>query len=168
MAPRLDAEAVKCLKNDCAVGWSTSDSVAAVSKWFSDALRSPALDEEKWAAQLAAAAPKPIDPTGSRFQQLLERATKGDQAAVAEFEKLNKQMEEQQRNAESAQQQSAGKVANPPSSAADSARWIVAQRKDGRISRVVLVYALPVLKRTVIQLAWDLTDYPSAWPMTSN
>jgi hypothetical protein len=28
----------------------------------------------------------------------------------------------------------------------------------------VLVYPLQGLKRTVIQLAWDLTDYPSTWP----
>jgi hypothetical protein len=46
------------------------------------------------------------------------------------------------------------------------ARWIVAARKDGRVSRVVLVYPIQGGKRTVIQLAWDLTDFPSAWPTT--
>ena len=103
----------------------------------------------------------------ARMQQLVEKVVKGDAAARAELETLQKEFESQQRSRERAAQQSVGDLI-PPSAAMAEARWIVAQRKDGRVSRVVLVYPLKALQRTAIQLAWDLTDYPSAWPTRTN
>jgi hypothetical protein len=32
------------------------------------------------------------------------------------------------------------------------------------VARLVIAYPLTSLGRTVIQHAWNLTDYPSAWP----
>jgi hypothetical protein len=150
---------------DRSIGWSTTASAADVTKWFSDALKSPALGAEQWQAERNAALKLllPDQAKTARMQQLVEKVIKGDAAARAELEKLQKEFESQQQNVRRAASQSVGDMI-PPSSAIVAARWIVAQRKDGRVSRVVLVYPLQGLKRTVIQLAWDLSDYPSAWP----
>jgi hypothetical protein len=32
------------------------------------------------------------------------------------------------------------------------------------VARLIIAYPLPSLGRTVIQHAWSLADYPSAWP----
>jgi hypothetical protein len=150
---------------DRSIGWSTPASAEDVTKWFSDTLKTPALGAEQWQAERNAALKLllPDQAKTARMQQLVEKVIKGDAAARAELEKLQKEFESQQQNVRRAASQSVGDMI-PPSSAIVAARWIVAQRKDGRVSRVVLVYPLQGLKRTVIQLAWDLTDYPSARP----
>jgi hypothetical protein len=152
---------------DRSIGWSTTASAADVTKWFSDALKSPALGAEQWVAERNAALKLSMpDPSKmARMQQLVEKVIKGDAAARAELEKLQKEVESQQQNMERAAKQSVADIL-PPSAAMAEARWIIAARKGGRMSRVVLVYPLQGLKRTVVQLAWDLTDYPSAWPTT--
>jgi hypothetical protein len=149
--------------SDRSIGWSTTESATAVTRWFSDALKTPALGVEQWLAERDAAVKLPDPSKMVRMQQLAEKAVKGDAAARAELEKLQKEFEGQAQSMERAAKQSVADIL-PPSSSMAAARWIVAQRKDGRVSRVVLVYPLQGLKRTVIQLAWDLTDYPSAWP----
>jgi hypothetical protein len=148
---------------DRSIGWSTTESAEVVTRWFSDALKNPALGVEQWLAERSAGF-NPFDPSKmARMQQLMAKALKGDAAARAEIEKLQKELDAQSQNADRAAKQSVADIL-PPSTSMAAARWIVAQRKDGRVSRVVLVYPLQGLKRTVIQLAWDLSDYPSAWP----
>jgi hypothetical protein len=71
------------------------------------------------------------------------------------------------RNArDDAAEKGVGKRATPPGALVADARWILAKKKRSRISTLVLIYPLPALRRTAIQLAWDLTDYPGAWPAT--
>jgi hypothetical protein len=149
---------------DRSIGWSTAASAADVTKWFSDTLKTPALGAEQWLAERNAALTLPDQSKMTRVQQLIEKALKGDAAARAEIEKLQKELDAQTHNMQRAAKQSVSDIL-PPSSSMASAHWIVAQKKDGRVSRVVLVYPLEGLKRTVIQLAWDLSDYPSTWPM---
>jgi hypothetical protein len=149
---------------DRSIGWSTAASAADVTKWFSDTLKTPALGAEQWLAERNAALTLPDQSKMTRVQQLIEKALKGDAAARAEIEKLQKELDAQTQNMQRAAKQSVSDIL-PPSSSMASAHWIVAQKKDGRVSRVVLVYPLEGLKRTVIQLAWDLSDYPSTWPM---
>ena len=43
----------------------------------------------------------------------------------------------------------------------------VAEEKDGHPARVVVIYRQPALDRTIIQVTWDLRDYPSAWEETA-
>lgn len=152
---------------DRSIGWSTTASAADVTKWFSDTLKTPAIGAEQWFAERNAALKllMPDQSKMARMQQLVEKVLKGDAAAKAELDTLQKEFESQQQKTERALKQSVVDL-NPPSASMAGARWIVAQRKDGRVSRVVLVYPLQGLKRTVVQLAWDLTDYPSAWPTT--
>jgi hypothetical protein len=151
---------------DRSIGWSTTESAEAVTRWFSDALKNPAIGVERWLAERTAAVTLFDQSTMTRMQQLMEKAIKGDAAARAEIERLQKELDAQSQNVERASKQSVAEIL-PPSASMAAARWIVAQRKDGRISRVVLVYPLQGLKRTVIQLAWDLSDYPSAWPSST-
>ncbi len=149
--------------SDRSIGFSTKENVATVARWFADSLKSSAIGVEQWIAERNAAVKLPDQSKMARMQQLVERVVKGDAAARAELETLQKEFESQQKNTEQALKQSVGDLL-PPSSVMTEARWVVAQRKDGHVSRVVLVYQLRGLQRTVIQLAWDLTDYPSAWP----
>jgi hypothetical protein len=150
---------------DRSIGWSTTESAVTVTRWFSEALKAPAQGVEQWMAERQAALKLllPDRAKTARMQQLSEKVIKGDAAARTELETLQKEFEEQQQNVERASRQSVGDLL-PPGPVMAEARWIIAQRKDGRVSRVVLVYPLKGLKRTVIQLAWDLTHYPSAWP----
>ncbi len=154
--------------SDRSIGWSTKDDVAAVSRWFSDTLHAEAWDMERWMKQRseqAVLAFKSFDQSKmTRIQQLAEKMAKGDQSAATEIEKLQKEMEKSAQDANASVQKMVDNVALPPGSSAHDARWIVAQTKGGRVSTVVLVYQMPKLQRTVIQLAWDLSDYPSAWP----
>jgi hypothetical protein len=155
--------------SDRSVGWSTKDSVATVSRWFADSLKSPIVGAEQWNSERVASTSQAIDPSKmARMQQLAERAGKGDQTVVAEIEKLTKEAQDRAQNYERAQEKSVDNVANPPFTATADARWIVAQRKDGHVSRVVLVYPVRALQRTAIQLVWNLGDHPSAWPIRSD
>lgn len=162
------AEWFSSADTDRSIGWSTTESAATVTKWFSDALKTAPLGAEQWMAERNAALKLmlPDQAKMARMQQLVEKVMKGDAAARAELEQLQKEFESHRQNTERAAKQSLADLL-PPGTAMADARWIVAQRKNERLSRVVLVYPLPGLKRTVIQLAWDLGDYPSAWPPQS-
>jgi hypothetical protein len=150
--------------SDRSVGWSTKESVANVSRWFSDTLKSPAVTAAQWMAERQALAAPMFDQSKmARMQQLMERVVKGDQAAVAEVQKLSEELDSQNKVRERAFENSVDKVVMNTGYAAPDAQFIVAQKKDGRVSRLVLVYPLPALQQTVIQLVWDLTDYPNAW-----
>ena len=80
--------------SDRSVGWSARDSVADVSRWFSDTLKSPALTAAEWQAERQKAATPIVDQSKmARMQQLMERAIKGDQSAVAETQKLSEELD---------------------------------------------------------------------------
>ena len=130
-----------------------------MTKWFSEALKAEAIDGNKWFEQQQQEMRQAVQANQARTQPLVEKALKGDKAAAAELEKLQKQI------------QDAGALVEkglmnitPPQSVGAQARWIVAKKKDGRMSTVVLVYPMPGVQRTVIQAAWHLADYASGWP----
>jgi hypothetical protein len=150
---------------DRAIGWTTRDEAATVTKWFADTLHTEGIGAVAWMQQMTELALQGFDQTkAARMQQLVERAVKGDQAAAAELEKMQKEMEDASNAANAATEKSVGASPMPPASAITDARWFVAHKKGARISRAVVVYPLPGLKRTVIQTIWDLSDFPSAWP----
>ncbi len=158
--------------SDGSVGWSTKDDVATVTKWFSESLKTDAMDASRWLqrqGQQAVASMQSIDPSKmERMQKLMERVVKGDQAAVAEFEKLQAEIKKEGDAITAAMENAVANRAMPPDSVVSQARWIVAKQKGNHVAGVVVVYPLKNVQRTVIQLAWDLGDYPSAWPKTGN
>ena len=149
--------------SDRSIGWSSKDDATAVTKWFSQALKADALDAGQISSLWVDELTKPADASlAARLQPLIERVGRGDQAAAAELEKLQAEMQK----ADERQRELADKgLANlqPPASAQADARWVVAKKKDGRVSMMVLVYPVPGIQRTVIRLAWHLADYPTAW-----
>ena len=115
------------------------------------------------AERQAVALPKIDESKMARMQQLMERAVKGDQSAMNEVQKLSEEFDKQNKIFARSFEDSVDKLLMNQSLGLPDAQFIVAQRKDGRVSRLVFVYPLPAIKQTVIQLVWDLTDYPSAW-----
>jgi hypothetical protein len=149
--------------SDRSIGWSTKDDAATVIKWFSQALKADPMDASQTSELQGAEMIKGIDQTKTqRLEQLIPKAASGDQTAAAQLEKLQAEMEkDSQRASEMADKGLA--TLQPANSSIADARWFVAKKKDGRISTMVLVYPMPAVQRTVIQLAWHLADYPSAW-----
>ena len=108
-----------------------------------------------------------IDPAQqAEVERLMAEFTKTQNMALLEqMQKLQEEMY--------APMQQAGKVSEmgvgtltPPSTANafEAARYFIAEEKDGHIARMVAIYPMPGLRRTVIQEGWNLLDYPSAWP----
>lgn len=153
--------------SDQSIGWSVKADAAAVAKWYGDTLHAELLDVDKWNEvylQQAQILLK-LDPSKmTRMEQLMERLAKGDQAAMAEIEKLQKQIDADGKQAEEAIEKSITKAALISGTFARDARWIIAAKKGERISRLVIVFSIPSIQRTVIKEVWDLSDYPSAWP----
>lgn len=151
--------------SDRSVGWSTTDDAAAVTRWFSDALGTPAMDASQWERYKVEQVTPQFDQTRmSQMQSLMERAIKGDKAAIAEYEKLAAAIASNSDAANEDAKKSLIELPGPPDDATAGARWIIAKKKGARASTLVLVYRLAGLERTVIQAAWDLADYPGAWP----
>jgi hypothetical protein len=150
---------------DRSIGWSTEDDAATVVRWFSQALHADAMDMPQWMQSQTVDVSQVFDQSKlTRMQELLPKALAGDQGATAEIDRLQKEMDQQRSNFEqSANQAVTQAVNNPPAAAVNEARWIVAKKKGNRASTVVLVYPVTGTRLTAIQLAWDLSDYPSAW-----
>src|SRR5207237_340053 len=125
------------------------------------------LDAEKWVDVYKQQMTLPFQFDQSkmtRMQQLMERVGRGDQAATAEFEKLQKEMDDISKAAGDAVEKAVIKAPIFSSAFARDARWIVVRKKGERISQLVVVFPIPSLHRTAIEHVWDLSDYPSAWP----
>lgn len=155
--------------SDRSIGWSTKDDVATVARWFGDTLRAEQMDIEKWnqefGQQTMVLMKAVIDPARTtRMQQLMERLMKGEQAAQAELEKLQKETDAAQKVADVAFEKSISKAAYVPATFAGGARWIIAGKKGERISKLIIIFPIPSIQRTGIKVVWDLSDYPSAWP----
>ena len=41
--------------------------------------------------------------------------------------------------------------------------YLVAEEKGGHVARLVMIYPELAVNRTVIQMSWNLRDYPPAW-----
>ena len=152
--------------SDRSVGWSTTDDAAAVTRWFNESLRTQAMDASQWQQYQVQQVVQQIDQARlARMQELAAKGFKGDKAAMAEYEKLAKEMVTDSDAARDAAEKSLNELPMPPDALTADARWIIAKKKGSRASTLVVVYPIAGLRRTVIQTAWDLTDYPSAWPL---
>jgi hypothetical protein len=55
-------------------------------------------------------------------------------------------------------------AAQPPTYAPmEQWSFLVAEERDGRVSRLIMIYPVPALGQTAIQMLWDLNDFPPAW-----
>lgn len=167
-----DAEWFSPADSDRSVGWSTGDDFATVSAWLSDQLGAEGLTYQQWAERLgqeSMAVFQAIDPgKQAELERLIEEWTKTQDMAL--LEKLQKLQEEMYAPAQAAGEVAEKGVASlgPPiaTEAQERVRYFVAEERAGRTARLVIAYPLQSLGRTVIQHAWSLADYPSAWPPT--
>jgi len=164
-----DAEWFSPADSDRTVGWWTADEMEEVIDWLSDELDVEPLSHLEWSERSNAqsmAAFQSIDQAKvDRVQQLTEEFTKTQDVAL--LEQMQKLQEEIY-----APMQAAGKVSEMGVDAValasvpgvfDAAQYFIAEEKDGHVARLIIVYPLPSLERTVIQEAWNLIDYPGAW-----
>ena len=164
-----DAEWFSPADSDRSVGWSTGDDFATVSAWLVEELGTEGLDFRGWAQHLSqeSQAMFQVDPDKqAEVQRLIEEWTKTQNMAV--LEKMQKLQEELYAPA-----QAAGEIADkgvaglgPPMApeTQEQVRFYIAEQRAGHVARLVIAYPLTSLGRTVIQHAWNLTDYPGAWP----
>lgn len=160
--------------SDRSVGWWTTDDLATVAAWLAEELGTEGLTFQTWAehmSQQSMAAMPTIDPDKqAEMNRLIEEWTRTQDMAV--LEKLTKLQEELYAPVEAA-----SKVADelsekgvfglgPPNSAEamEQVRYFIAEERAGHVARLVIAYPLTSLGRTVIQHAWNLIDYPGAWP----
>ena len=165
-----DAEWFSPADSDRSVGWWTTDDATAVSDWLSKELGSEPLTFLQWTERLSAestAAMNSIDPAKqAEVERLLAEFTKTQNIAVLEkVQKLQEEMYAPMQQASKVSEMGVGTL-TPPSTANafETARFFIAEEKDGHIARMIAIYPLPGLRRTVIQEGWNLLDYPSAWP----
>jgi hypothetical protein len=160
--------------SDRSIGWSTSDDAATVARWFGEALSAEPIGYQRWLEEQSRRAMVPFQSIDQgkldRIQQLIEQYVQTqDVALMQQVERLQEEAYAPVKEADAAAELVVDKVVIPPGSVApDEVRYIVAEETSGRIARVVLVYPLPGVQRTVIQTAWNLGDYPSAWPAAAD
>lgn len=166
-----NAEWFSPLDSDRSIGWSTPDDAAAVAQWYGEQLDAEVIDAQAFAERMfgrqAAEFPALDESKMQRMQELMEEwARTQDMALLEEVERLQAEIQAPAQAAGEAAEQSPEMVALAPGEYHDSTHYIVAEERDGQTARLVLVYRLPELERTVIQHAWSLAFYPSAWPQT--
>ncbi len=158
--------------SDRSIGWSTKDDLATVTNWFTQTLKTDAMDYAAWRqrqSQQMMAGMQSIDQSKIvRMQQLMPGVVKGDQAAVAELERLQAEMTKASEAASTAVQNGVANGPMPPDSVVSQARWIVAKQSSNHMAAVVMIYPVKGVQRTVIQLMWDLGDYAPAWRTAEN
>lgn len=167
-----DAEWFSPADSDRSVGWWTADGIDTVKAWLAKELGTEGLEYRTWAERLtqeSMAAFNAIDPVKqAEMERLTEEWVRTQNMAV--LEKLTKLQEELYAPVEAAGEVAEQGVSGlgPPSTAEaqEQVRFFVAEERGGHVARLVIAYPLASLGRTVIQHAWSLADYPSAWPPT--
>jgi len=164
-----DAEWFSPADSDRSVGWWTNDDFATVSAWLAEELGAEGLTIRDWAQHLSqeSQAMFQVDPDKqAEVQRLIEEWTRTQDMAV--LEKMQRLQEELYAPA-----QAAGEIADKgvgsmgpamTAEAQEQVRFFIAEERNGHVARLIVAYPLTSLGRTVIQHAWSLADYPSAWP----
>lgn len=155
--------------SDRSIGWSSRDPASTVAGRLGQAIGAEVLTAAQWServSQQMASASQAMLASGKmeEIQKLMEQYVKTqDEALLQKVERLQQEMTASFE--EAAPEKGVGYVATPSySAAADQIFYVVAEERAGHVARLILVYRQPVVERTVIQMAWDLKDYPSAWP----
>jgi len=162
------AERYGLADSDRSIGWSSPDPAATVASRLGQAIGAEVTTAQQWSERVTQqamnAAQSMFDPAKMQeIQKLMEEYMKTqDQALIQRVEKLNQEMTAKAEAV--APEKGVEYVATPSGSAVyDQVFYLIAEEKAGRVARLILVYRQPVVERTVIQMAWDLRDYPSAW-----
>jgi len=166
-----DAEWFSPLDSDRSVGWWTTDEINTVTRWLSAELKVQPLECQQRARRVAApstAAFQAIDQSKqARVQKLAGESARTQNAALLqEMQKLQEELYAPVEAAGALSERGVDRILPLllTNDVVDLARFYIAEGKAGHIARMILVYRLPDRGRTVIQEAWNLGDYASAWP----
>jgi hypothetical protein len=155
--------------SDRSIGWWSPDPAATVAAKLGEEVGTAPIKFDDWMqrrSQTAMAAfPTPDPAKMEEMQKIMEQYMKNqDPKLAARLEVLQKEMVAPMEQASANAEKTMDNVAMPPGVApTDQVYYLVAAEKDNRVSRLVLVFRQPGIERTVMQMSWDLRDYPSAW-----
>ncbi len=169
-----DAEWYSPADSDRSVGWRVTATPSEVSAWLAEEIGVQAMSFDQWSQrsseEMMKAYQAVMDPAYTEeMQKLMEQYMKNQDPAVAEkIQKKQEEMEVVSKKIESDAAKTLNNVLMPPGGVVmEDLSYFVAEEKDGHISRAILVYRYPGSDRTVMQMAWDLRDYPPAWPVAN-
>lgn len=155
--------------SDRSVGWITKDTPGVVTGKLSQELGVDVLNYEAWSARSQAIMmqmfQQPEDSPLAEMQKLMEEYMQTqDPKLAARIESMTREAQDASDKTQKRYEKMLINVAQPPSYAPfEQLSFLVAGEKDGRISRLIMVYPVPATGQTAIQMLWDLNDYPPAW-----
>ncbi len=156
--------------SDRSVGWWSADAPSVVAGRLGELLGVEVLGYEQWSERLQQqmmTALQSIDQGKlDEVQALVEEFTRTQDPKLLErIERLQAEISAPMQQLDEGAEMTVTQVATPPGSAEpDQVHYLIAEEKAGHVARLILVYRQRVPERTVMQMAWDLRDYPSAWP----
>ena len=166
-----DAEHYTPADSDRSVGWWVAATPAEVSAWLAEELGVEAMGYDQWSQrsseEMMKAYQAVMDPAYTEeLQKLMEEYMKTQDPALAEkMQKKQAEMDAVSKKIESDSAKSLANALTPPGGVVmEDLVYFVAEEKDGHVARAILVYRHTGAERTVMQMAWDLRDYPPAWP----
>jgi hypothetical protein len=156
--------------SDRSIAWWTPDPAATVSTRLAGIMGVQPLGYEQWSArvqqQMMTAVQGAMDPAKvAEIEKLTEQYVKKQDAEIMErIQKLQQEMMAPMEQASANSERAIDNVAVPSGSAPiEQVHYFIAEEKDDHVARMVLVYRQPGVERTVIQMSWNLRDYPPAW-----
>ena len=154
--------------SDRSVGWWSPDPPSEVAQRLATTLGVDVMTYEQWTTrsqQEMVAAFTPDKAKVAEMQSLMEKYMKTQDAKLMErVQKLQAEMSAPMEQASADAEKAMTNVATPSGAAAyDQTFYLIAEEKPGHVARAVLVYRQPTVERTVIQMNWNLRDYPPAW-----
>jgi len=169
-----NAERYTPADSDRSVGWWVAGSPAEVSAGLAAELGGEVVSYEQWVQRLSAeqmtAYQAILDqPQAAEMQQLTtEYMQNQDPALLEKIQQLQTEMETVSQKLQEDSDKALNNVLLPPGGVApEEVYYLIAEQKDGHVSRAILVYRHAGAVHTVMQMAWNLGDYPSAWPETN-
>lgn len=159
------------MDSDRSVGWWSRDPAAAVANVLAEAMGVEPITWQQWSERAQqeqmSTFQSGFDPKKmEEIQKLMEQYVKTQDAKLLErVERLQQELSAPMEQASADAEKAVTYVAQPISGApADEVFYLIAEEKGGHVARLALVYRLPALERTVVQMTWDLRDYPpAAW-----
>ncbi len=155
--------------SDRSVGWWTPDEPGQVVAAIRSALNVAPLNYQQWierGQQQLMNAMASIDQSKIKeAERLMEKyLANPDPALMERIQLLQSEAYAPMQELQEGSDNVLTNVVSPPTGAGmDSLYYFIAEERPGRVSRVILVYQQPGMGRTVLQMAWDLRDYPAAW-----
>jgi hypothetical protein len=165
------AERYSPADSDRSVGWSSADTPSVVAERLGKMLGVTPIDSNDWIQRTQQQMMNAYDAMDrgkmDEVQQLTEEYVKTqDPALIARIETLQQEINAPMKQFSQDAEKTLDKVVTPADfSQPENIYYFVAEEKAGHVARLVLVYPQSGLGRTVIQTAWDLRDYPAAWPI---